>query len=70
MSILIDVFKELLGMFLADARLTAAVLVLVGAVGWLVRDGWISGDLGGGLLLAGCLLILTAVVFGEARRRR
>jgi len=36
MSISVEVAKELLGMFLADARLTTATLVLVAIVAGLV----------------------------------
>src|SRR6202035_1014082 len=55
MSISVEVAKELLGMFLADARLTTATLVLVAIVaglvvalrvepGWMCAPSWLSRD--------------------------
>ncbi|HWX33066.1 MAG TPA: hypothetical protein VNZ53_37270 [Steroidobacteraceae bacterium] len=51
MSIIGDVCKELLGMFLADARLTKAILFLVAIVAGLVVElrierfpSWLSRD--------------------------
>ncbi|HZO54515.1 MAG TPA: hypothetical protein VFB63_17515 [Bryobacteraceae bacterium] len=38
MAILRDVVKELIAMFLADARLTAAILLLVAVVAGLISD--------------------------------
>lgn len=69
MSIIVDVAKELLGMFLADARLTAATLVLVAIVAGLVIALRIEPLLGGGVLLLGCLAILVEAALREARRR-
>ena len=69
MSIIVDVAKELLGMFLADARLTAATLVLVAIVPGLVTALRIEPLLGGGVLLLGCLAILVEAALREARRR-
>ena len=68
MSILIDVLKELLSMFLADARLTGAVLVLVGAVALAISRG-VDPLLAGTGLLAGCMAILAVVTALQARRR-
>jgi len=68
MSILLDVAKELLGMFLADARLTLATLVLVaGIAGLLALQA--APLLAGAVLLCGCLAILIEAVLREARRR-
>lgn len=69
MSIIVEVAKELLGMFLADARLTTGTLVLVGIVGALVVAVHVEPLLGGGLLLLGCLAILVEAALREARRR-
>ena len=69
MSILIEVLKELLSMFLADARLTGAVLVLVGAVALAINRGGVDLLLGGAGLLVGCLAILGVVTALQARRR-
>lgn len=69
MSLLREIAAELLKMFLADARLTGAVLLLVGAVALLVDFGGRDPLLGGAGLLAGCLLILAATTAAAARRR-
>jgi Flp pilus assembly protein TadB len=70
MSIIFDVAKELLGMFLADARLTGATLILVAAVAALIV--WLGADpmVGGFLLLIGSLLIVVEAAVREAKRRR
>jgi hypothetical protein len=69
MSIIVEVAKELLGMFLADARLTTATLVLVAIVAGLVVALRIEPLLGGCVLLVGCLAILVAAAVREARGR-
>jgi hypothetical protein len=58
MNILRDVLQELLKMFLADARLSVSILVLVGFVAWLIRGTSAGSLLAGGVLLGGCLVIL------------
>jgi hypothetical protein len=70
MSIVIDVAKELFSMFLADARLTTATLVLVALVGLIVVAMRIEPLVGGALLVAGCLAIVAEAAAREARRRR
>jgi hypothetical protein len=70
MTILGDVFKELLKMFVADLRLTLAVLGGVVLVAILMDRG-VFGPIGGGLALAaGCVLVLGEAVLREARRRK
>jgi len=69
MNIVHDVFRELLGMFVADARLTTAILALVAAVATLLVTLHIEPLIAGGVLLIGSLAILVAVVHREARRR-
>jgi hypothetical protein len=70
MSIIVEVAKELLGMFLADARLTTATLVvLVAIVAGLVVALRIEPLQGGCVLLLGCLAILVEAAVREARRR-
>jgi hypothetical protein len=69
MSILRDVAKELLGMFLADARLTTATLVLVALVSALVLAVKIEPLWGGFLLFLGCLAILVSAASREAKQR-
>jgi hypothetical protein len=70
MSIIGDVAKELLGMFLADAGLTSATLILVAIISALLLWGRLDPALCGGLLLVGCLAILVEAVLREARRDR
>jgi hypothetical protein len=69
MSLIGEVATELLGMFLADAGLTIATLVLVIAVTALVGLH-IDPMVGGAVLLFGSLLILVEAALREARRRR
>jgi hypothetical protein len=69
MNIITDVGKELLGMFVADARLTAAILVLVAIVAGLVTALHAEPLLGGCVLLLGCLAILAEAAIREAKRR-
>jgi len=69
MTVFIDVLKELFSMFLADARLSCAVLALVTLV-WIAIDflGIPAIAAGAGLFL-GALAILIWVTTGEARRK-
>ena len=68
-SIVGDVAKELLGMFLADARLTLSILVLVAIAAGLVDWLSLSPVVGGGLLVVGSLLILVEAVVRESEQR-
>ena len=70
MNIIGEVAKELLGMFLADARLTSATLILVAIIAALIIWARLDPVLCGGLLFAGCLAILVEAVLREARRDR
>ena len=70
MTLLRDIASELVGMFLADARLTGAILVLVSIVAGLIRSVGVEPLIGGGALLAGSLLILVEAAYREARRQR
>jgi hypothetical protein len=69
MSIMFEVAKELLGMFLADARLTMATLALVAIVGGLVIAMHADPLVGGSVLILGCLAILVEASVREARHR-
>jgi hypothetical protein len=69
MDILKEVAAELVKMFVADARLSVAVLVLVGGVALLLDFGHAAPLIGGAVLLAGCLAILAAVTAATARKR-
>jgi hypothetical protein len=66
MSIIGDIFRELLGMFVADARLAAAILFLVAAVAGLAAMWQTKPLVAGGVLLFGSLAILVAAVCREA----
>ncbi|WEF52026.1 hypothetical protein AFIC_000484 [[Pseudomonas] carboxydohydrogena] len=68
MSFLVDVAKELLGMFLADARLATATLLLVAIVAALLA-GYVEPLLGGAVLLLGYLALLVEATVREARHR-
>jgi hypothetical protein len=70
MSLVGEVLKELLGMFLADAGLTTATLILVAVVAGLVLGLRVDPMAGGALLILGSLLILIEAAIREARRRR
>ncbi|WP_028731196.1 hypothetical protein [Pandoraea sp. E26] len=69
MSILREVAQELLGMFLADARLTTATLVLVALVTALVLAVKVEPLWGGSLLFLGCLAILVRAALREVKQR-
>lgn len=70
MSILKEVLAELLGMFIGDARLSAAVLAVVALSAALIVLAKIDPLVGGGLLLGGCLAVLVEGVLSAARRHR
>ncbi len=65
MTILREVAEELLGMFLADARLSLAVLAVVAAAAAMPGPRL----LGGAVLALGTLLVLLLSVRRAARRR-
>ena len=69
MAILRDVVKELIAMFLADARLTAAILLLVAIVAGLNLGLDLNALWGGSLLLVGSIAILVEAGVREARLR-
>lgn len=70
MGIVGDVAKELMSMFLADARLTISILILVaiaaGLVDWLHLNTMVSGA----FLVVGSMLILVEAVAREAKRSK
>jgi hypothetical protein len=69
MSIIGDVFKELFAMFLADARLSFAILLLVAIVGALVDGLQVAPLLAGSVLFLGCLAIVVGTASREAKDR-
>jgi hypothetical protein len=68
MSILFQVLKDLVGMFLADARMTLAVLALVAGTAALARYEVFDLITVGWLLLAGCVVLLLVSVGSAARK--
>jgi hypothetical protein len=68
MSILLQVLRDLAGMFLADARLSLSVLALVGLVAALIAAGVLPPLSAGWLLLAGSVLLLLVSVGLAARK--
>ena len=68
MTMLKDVLGELVGMFLADARLTVATLAVVAVSAILIRFVGVDPLIGGGVLLASCLLLLVESVRRSSRR--
>ncbi len=70
MNVIGDVAKELLGMFLGDARLTIGVVVMVSLVDGLLVFLHIAPIIGGALLLIGSLLIVIEAAVRQARPRR
>jgi hypothetical protein len=69
MRLLTDVLTELFSMFAGDWRMSVLVLALVGVGAAVVRLPGAS-LIAGGVLLAGCLAILTYTVLHAARSRR
>jgi polyferredoxin len=69
MTIISDVLKELFSMFVADARLSLAILLLVLLVAMLVAAFPAEPVFGGVFLLFGSVAILIEAVRREARTR-
>jgi hypothetical protein len=69
MILLRDIVKELISMFLADARLATTILLLVLIVAGLTLSLGVEPLIAGGTLLIGCLVILVEAAVRETRRR-
>ncbi len=69
MTIIRDVLKELFSMFVTDARLSLAILLLVAIVAMLVAAFPAEPAFGAALLLFGSVAILIEAVRREARTR-
>ena len=67
MTILTVVIAELFGMFVGDARLSAAILVVVAIAAGTIRLTGASPLAGGALLLLGCLAVMIGAVLRAAR---
>jgi len=70
MSVLADVIKELGKMFVADLRLTLAVVAGIAVVDVMIYKQMIGPLMGGLALTVICLAVLADVVMREARNRR
>ena len=62
MTVLKEVVAELIGMFVAERRLTIAVLTVVAMAGCLVDFTDLDPLVGGSVLLFGCLILLVESV--------
>lgn len=67
MTMLRELPAELIGMFAGDAWLTVCVLAVVALSAALIDLGGIEPLIGGGVLLAGCLLLLVHSVRRSSR---
>ncbi len=70
MRIIGDVFKQLFKMFVADMRLTLAILAGVAVVAMLLGQAIVGPLVAGLLLIAICLAVLVEAVLRETRARR
>jgi hypothetical protein len=68
MTILKDVVAELVGMFVGDARLSAAILAIVALTAMLIEFAPVDPLIGGGALLLGCLAVVVEAVRRAALR--
>ena len=67
MTVLKEVVAELIGMFVAEKRLTVAVLTVVTVAGCLVDFTDLDPLVGGTVVLFGCLTLLIESVCRSAR---
>ena len=69
MNVLLDVLREIRSMFVADARMTAAVVALV-CLAALSAAAGLSAAVVGGLLVVGAPALVAISVLAAGRRRR
>ena len=67
MTVLKEVVAELIGMFIAEKRLTTAVLAVVTVAGCLANCTALDPLVGGSVMLIGCLVLLIESVWRSAR---
>jgi hypothetical protein len=67
MTMLKELAAELIGMFVAEKRLTIAVLAIVAMTGLSVDFAGLNPLIGGAVLLFGCLILLIESVCRAAR---
>jgi Ca2+/H+ antiporter len=68
MNLFRDVANELLGMFVGEVGLSAAILAMVAGSAFLIKTEVLSSQLGGWVLFVGCLAILIGSVVKTSRR--
>ena len=69
MEIIKDVLAELFSMFVTDARLTLATLILVAVVAILILVLHVNPLMGGLVLLLGCIAIVIEATIRETKSR-
>ena len=69
MEIIKDVLAELFSMFVTDARLTLATLLLVALAAILIMVFHVEPLIGGGVLLIGCFAIVIEATIRETKSR-
>ena len=69
MKIIQEVLAELFSMFWADARMTTAILILVGLSAVLLKFTAVPAIWIGALLLLGCLAIVVEAALRETHKR-
>ena len=67
MILLREILAELFGMFVGDARLSAAILAVVALVALMIDVGHVPSLIGGGVLLVGCLVVVVTSTRQGAR---
>ena len=67
MTVLKEVVAELIGMFVAEKRLTTAVLGVVAVAGCLAKLTDLDPLVGGAVMLLGCLILLIESVWRSAK---
>ena len=70
MTVIVDVLKELLGMFISDAWLSAAVLIVIAVSEGLIDVAKVDPLISGLVLLSGCLIVVVESVRRAALRVR
>jgi hypothetical protein len=69
MNLLSAAFRKIVGLFLDDEFLAVAVLVIVGAIAFLMKLHVIAPLAAGGILFAGCQGVLLTSVWRKANAK-
>lgn len=67
MTILVDVFKELFKMFLADLRMTLSILIAIAIIAALIQMAIFGKTVAGVMLLIACLSALAVAVIRDSK---